>query len=151
MSRSHTVVALALALVFDLGLASGCKKKEEVVAPEDDTWVPDESNEPPSTYSTASSTMSEEERTTKAKELYTQAEEKAKAEDWASALPLYEQAYQLLPEKHGFALKVGDTATQLGDCAKANIYYQHFLNYADAKKYASDIKRVKKLVAAGCG
>ena len=146
LSRQHTSIVAALALA--LALAPGCKK-EETVAPEED-WTPDESDEPPSTYSTASSTMTEEERTEQAKQLYTQAEEKAGAKDWAAALPLYEQAYQLMPEKHGFALKVGDTATQLGDCPKATIYYQHFLNYADAKKYASDIKRVKKVVDAGC-
>lgn len=145
LSRPHTSVIVTLALA--LCLAPGCKKKE-TVQPEDDTWVPDESNEPPSTFS--NTTMSDEERTAKAKDLYTQAEEKAKAEDWAAALPLYEEAYQLMPEKHGFALKVGDTATKLGDCAKATIYYQHFLNYAEDDKYASDIKRVKKIVEAGC-
>lgn len=149
LSRPHgSVIALALALTFALGLAPGCKKNQETVEPEDDTWVPDESNEPPSMAAT--STMSEEERTAKAKELFTQAEEKAKAEDWASALPLYEQAYQLMPEKHGFALKVADTASKLGDCPKATIYYQHFVKYAEGDKYASDIKRVKKTLAAGC-
>jgi hypothetical protein len=143
--RSHVFVVVALASA--LALASGCKKKD-VVEPEDDTWVPDESNEP---AIAASATMSEEERTTQAKELYTQAEEKAKAEDWAGALPLYEQAYYYLPEKHGFALKVGDTATKLGDCTKATQYYEHFVKYASSDdKYTADIRRVKKLLAAGC-
>jgi tetratricopeptide (TPR) repeat protein len=142
-TRLLTTVIVAIALC-----SPGCKKKEETVEPEDDTWVPDESNEPP--IAIAPTNMSEEERTAQAKDLYTRAEAKAEAEDWAGALPLYEQAYQLMPEKHGFALKVGDTATKLGDCAKATIYYQHFLNYAEADKYKSDIKRVKKVVADGC-
>jgi tetratricopeptide (TPR) repeat protein len=144
VSRPHSsaIVTLALALC----LAPGCKKKE-TVQPEDDTWVPDESNEP---RIAASATMTEEERKSQAKDLYTLAEEKAAAEDWAAALPLYEEAYYLMPDKHGFALKVGDAAMKLGDCTKAMQYYDHFVKYADEDKYASDIRRVKKALAAGC-
>lgn len=134
-------------MALALCLAPGCKKKQETVEPEDDTWIPDESNEP---RIAAAATMSEEERTSKAKDLYTLAEDKAAAEDWAAALPLYEEAYYLMPEKHGFALKVGDTAMNLGDCAKALQYYEHFVKYAEGDKYASDIRRVKKKISAGC-
>jgi tetratricopeptide (TPR) repeat protein len=143
-SRAHTFAVFFV--VLSLAFAPGCKKKD-VAEPEDDTWVPDESNEPPSS---PVATMSEEERTEKAKELFTQAEEKAAAKDWANALLLYEQAYQLMPEKHGFALKVGTAAEQVGDCAKATQYYEHFVKYAEPDKYASDIRRVKKTLAAGC-
>jgi uncharacterized protein HemY len=129
-----------------LALGPGCKKKD-IAEPEDDTWVPDETNEP--TISPVA-TMTEEDRTEQAKALYLQAEEKAGAEDWAAALPLYEQAYQMMPGKHGFALKVGDAAQKVGDCAKANQYYDHFVKYAESDKYAADIRRAKKALAAGC-
>jgi tetratricopeptide (TPR) repeat protein len=137
---------LAAAVTLALGFAPGCKKKD-VVEPEDDTWVPDESNEP---QISPVVTMSEEDRTEQAKALYLQAEEKAGAEDWAGALPLYEQAYQMMPGKHGFALKVGDAAQKVGDCAKAMTYYEHFVKYAESDKYASDIRRAKKAISAGC-
>lgn len=142
LSRARiSVLAVAVTLV----LAPGCKKKD-VVEPEQD-WVPDESAEP---QISPVATMSEEERTEQAKALYMQAEEKAGAEDWVAALPLYEQAYQLMPGKHGFALKVGDAAQKVGDCAKAMTYYEHFTKYAESDKYASDIRRAKKALAAGC-
>jgi tetratricopeptide (TPR) repeat protein len=144
-SRVRTSV-IALTLIVAFGSASGCKKKD-VVEPEDDTWVPDESNEP---QISPVATKSEEERTEEAKELFKMAEELAATEDWAGALPLYEQAYQLMPGKHGLALKVGDAAMKVGDCPKAVQYYDHFAKYAESDKYASDIRRVKKVVAAGC-
>jgi thioredoxin-like negative regulator of GroEL len=144
-SRVRTSV-IAVAVTLALGLVPGCKKKD-VVEPEDDTWVPDESNEP---AISPVATKSEEERTAEAKELFTMAEDLAAKEDWAGALPLYEQAYQMLPGKHGFALKVGDAAQKVGDCAKAMTYYDHFVKYAESDKYAADIRRAKKAIAAGC-
>jgi hypothetical protein len=137
---------IAVAVILALGSAPGCKKKD-VAEPEDDTWVPDESNEP---QISPVATKTEEERTAEAKELFTMAEELADKEDWAGALPLYEQAYQLMPGKHGFALKVGDAAMKVGDCAKAMQYYDHFAKYAEPDKYGSDIRRAKKAVSTGC-
>jgi thioredoxin-like negative regulator of GroEL len=145
LSRVHTSV-IAVAVTLALGLVPGCKKKD-VAEPEDDTWVPDESTEP---AISPVATKSEEERTAEAKELFTMAEELAASEDWAGALPLYEQAYQMLPGKHGFALKVADAAQKVGDCAKSITYYEHFVKYAESDKYASDIRRAKKALAAGC-
>lgn len=139
-TKTALLVALALAL------APACKKKEETVEPEEE-WMPDESLEPEATPAAAGSDMSEEEKLEQAKGLYVEAEGKAGEGDWAAALPLYEQAYTLVPGKHGFALKVGTAAEQVGDCAKAISYYQHFLKYAEADKYADDIKRAKKAVA----
>jgi tetratricopeptide (TPR) repeat protein len=143
LSRARIFVT---ALTVTLALAPGCKKKD-VAEPEDDTWVPDETNEP---VISPVATMTEEDRTEQAKALYLQAEEKAGADDWAAALPLYEQAYQMMPGKHGFALKVGDAAEKVGDCEKAMTYYDHFVKYAESDKYASDIKRAKRALAAGC-
>jgi tetratricopeptide (TPR) repeat protein len=145
LSPARTSV-IAVTVTLALGFVPGCKKKD-VAEPEDDTWVPDESNEP---QISPVATKSEEERTEEAKELFKMAEELAASEDWAGALPLYEQAYQLMPGKHGFALKVGDAAQKVGDCAKAMQYYDHFVKYAETDKYASDIRRAKKALAAGC-
>lgn len=144
LSRAHTLVVTATVTLM-LALGPGCKKKD-VVEPEEE-WVPDESNEP---QISPVATKSEEERTAEAKELFKMAEELAASEDWAGALPLYEQAYQLMPGKHGFALKVGDAAQKVGDCAKAMQYYDHFVKYAESDKYASDIRRAKKALSAGC-
>jgi tetratricopeptide (TPR) repeat protein len=144
LSRARTPV-IAVTVVLALALAPGCKKKE-VVAPEED-WVPDETNEP---EISPVAVKSEEERTEEAKELYKMAEELAGTEDWAGALPLYEQAYQLMPGKHGFALKVGDAAMKVGDCPKALTYYDHFVKYAESDKYAADIRRAKKAISTGC-
>jgi tetratricopeptide (TPR) repeat protein len=135
---------LALLVALALVLAPACKKEEETVEPEEE-WMPDESLEPEP--APVGSEMSEEEKLDKAKGLYVEAEGKAAEGDWAAALPLYEQAYTLVPGKHGFALKVGTAAEQVGDCAKAITYYEHFLTYADADKYADDIKSAKKAVA----
>jgi tetratricopeptide (TPR) repeat protein len=134
-----------IATVLVVGV-SACKPKE-VVEPEKE-WVPDESLEPEQASADPAPQLSEEEKLEKAKGLYLEAEAKAKAEDWAGALPLYEEAYYLVPSKHGFALKVGVAAEKTGDCAKAIEYYEHFLKYAEADKYEDDIKSTKKSLDA---
>lgn len=143
--RISSIWLVAAALVSS---ASACKKNEETVEPEDDTWVPDESLEPAAPAADPYAGMSEDERKSKAKELYIEAEGKAGEGDWATAVGLYEQAYQLVPGKHGFALKVGVAAEKSGDCAKAITYYKHFLQYADGDKYEDDITSTKKSLAA---
>lgn len=142
---SMWTVAVVLSLC-----ATACKKNQETVQPEDDTWVPDESLEPEPTAAAPAPDpgLTEEQRETKAKELYIAAEGKAGEDDWAGALDLYEQAYQLVPGKHGFALKVGVAAEKVGDCEKAITYYEHFLKYAEADKYQDDIASTKKSLAA---
>jgi hypothetical protein len=126
----------------------GACKKDETVVPEDDTWVPDESLEPAAATPDPAPGLSEDERKAKAKDLYIAAEGKAGEGDWASAVGLYEQAYQLVPGKHGFALKVGISAEKAGDCGKAITYYEHFVKYAEADKYQDDIASAKKSLAA---
>ena len=72
----------------------------------------------------------------RARELYQQAEGLAAYEDFNAATPLYEQAYFLVPGKHGFAFKVGFAAyhSDPRDCEKADQYLRHFLKYADPNK-----------------
>lgn len=142
--RISSNVVMAAVLVLS---ASACKRNQEVVEPEKE-WTPDETQEPAQAPPDPAPGLSEEQRLDKAKSLYVEAEGKAKAEDWAGALPLYEQAYQLVPGKHGFALKVGVAAEKTGDCAKAIEYYKHFVTYAEPDKYGDDIANTKKSLAA---
>jgi hypothetical protein len=136
---------LVIATLLVLG-TSACKPKEEPVAP-DDTWVPDENQEPAAATPDPAPNLSEEEKAEKAKALYVEAEGKAAAEDWTAAVGLYEQAYHLVPAKHGFALKVALAADKTGDCAKAVTFFEHFVQYADPEKYADDLASSKKRLA----
>ena len=148
MKRLSGLLLVTAVLVASV---AGCKRNKDTDAPEDDTWVPDESLEPEAATPDPAPGMTEEEKQGKAKDLYIEAEGKAKEGDWAAALPLYEQAYQLVPGKHGFALKVGTAAEKTGDCGKAKTYYEHFVTYAEADKYKDDIASTKKALAKlGC-
>ncbi|NVB38541.1 hypothetical protein G6O69_11930 [Pseudenhygromyxa sp. WMMC2535] len=91
--------------------------------------------------------MSEEEKMEKAKELYIAAEGLAAEENWIAAVPLYEQAYQLVPGKHGFALKVGIAAYKIDDCDKAYDYLTHFVTYGDPEKYGDKIEEANGMLA----
>ena len=146
MHRPKWFIVVALTALVGV---TACKKNEETTKPEDDTWVPDEdleaANAPPP--KSAEPQLSEEERLEQAKGLYREAEAKAAEEDWVGALPLYEQAYQLVPGKHGFALKVGLAAEKAGDCAKATTYLQHFVTYATEDKYQDDRTQAEALLA----
>jgi len=90
----------------------------------------------------------------KAKSLYAQAEKLAKKKKWKDAVELYEQAYYLVPGKHGFAHKVGAAAFEAGDCEKALQYMLHFLTYAEGEQYedkraeARDV--LTKMLEKGC-
>ena len=66
-------------------------------------------------------------------------------EKWKEAELKYEQAYHLVPGKHGFAYKVGTSAHKAGDCERAKMYLDHFITYADAEKHADRLKSAKKL------
>jgi tetratricopeptide (TPR) repeat protein len=141
--RTSAQWMIAAALVSSV---LACKPKQ-TVEPEKE-WTPDETVEPEQASADVAPEMSEEEKLAKAKELYVEAEGKAKEGAWTDALGLYEQAYYLVPSKHGFALKVGVAAEKAGDCAKAITYYEHFLKYAETDKYADDIATTKKSLAA---
>jgi hypothetical protein len=80
--------------------------------------------------------LSDAEKEEKAKNLYMEAEALAKEDKWAEAVPLYEQAYYLVPGKHGFAHKVGIATWKIGDCNKAKEYLTHFVTYAEGDKFA---------------
>jgi hypothetical protein len=101
-----------------------------------------------------SENMTEEQKTERAKTLFADAEALAAQERWAEATPLYEEAYYLVPGKHGFAHKVGIAAWKSGDCNKADIYLKHFITYGDPEKQKDKIDEAKVILGeisvSGC-
>jgi hypothetical protein len=100
--------------------------------------------------------MSEEEKMEEAKKMYMQAEEHAGNGDMTSAAPLYEQAYYLVPGKHGFAYKVGIASygSTPRDCVKADEYLRHYIKYGDAAKHPDWMDEAKRILGeiavSGC-
>lgn len=98
--------------------------------------------------------LSEEEKAEKAKELYLQAEGLAAEGRWAESVPIYEEAYYLVPGKHGFAHKVGVAAWNAQDCNKANEYLKHYIKYGDEAKDADKFAEAKQILGeisvSGC-
>lgn len=98
--------------------------------------------------------LSEEEKIALAKDRYVAAEQLSGEGRWAEAVPLYEEAYYLVPGKHGFAHKVGVAAFNAGDCDKANSYLKHFLKYGDPEKHGDKIAEAKQILGeisvSGC-
>jgi hypothetical protein len=98
--------------------------------------------------------LTEEQKDEKAKELYMQAEGLAAEGKWVEAVPLYEEAYYLVPGKHGFAYKVGVAAWNARDCNKANEYLKHFIKYGDesknADKFAESKQILGEIAVSGC-
>ncbi|GEM_PF-2232109 len=101
-----------------------------------------------------SADLSEEEKLERAKQQYVAAEGLAAEGRWEEAVPLYEEAYYLVPGKHGFAHKVGVAAFNAGDCDKANSYLKHFLKYGDPEKHGDKIAEAKQILGevsvSGC-
>lgn len=150
-----------ITLVLATSLAAGCgkKKQEASVEPEAEGPPAPEEFAPPEEDPAETPTavdpyegMSDEEREAKAKELYVEAEGLAKSKDWENAELKYEEAYYLVPGKHGFAFKVGTAAFEAGHCQKAEQYLNHFKTYADPKKQAARLDEAKKILGktAGC-
>lgn len=90
--------------------------------------------------------LTEEEKNEKAKELYIQAEGLAAEGKWAESVPLYEEAYYLVPGKHGFAHKVGVAAWKVKNCDKAYEYLTHFVTYAEPEKNAEKLEEAKSIL-----
>jgi hypothetical protein len=92
--------------------------------------------------------LSEEEKAEKAKGLYVEAERLAKDGNWEAAVVLYEQAYYLVPGKHGFAHKVGIASWEVKNCDKAYEYLTHFVTYGAAEaKNADKIKEAQGILS----
>ncbi|MFO7561076.1 MAG: hypothetical protein R6X02_00415 [Enhygromyxa sp.] len=90
--------------------------------------------------------LSEAEKAEKAKHLYIEAEGLAAEDRWAEAVPLYEEAYYLVPGKHGFAHKVGIATWKIDDCDKTKEYLTHFVTYADPEKFEEKIAEAQAIL-----
>ncbi len=90
--------------------------------------------------------LTQEEKEAKAKGLYIEAEGLAAEDNWAEAVPLYEQAYYLVPGKHGFAYKVGIATWKIGNCDKTKEYLTHFVTYAEGEKYAEKLAEAQGIL-----
>jgi hypothetical protein len=92
--------------------------------------------------------LTEDQKADKAKGLYIEAERLAGDGNWEAAVVLYEQAYYLVPGKHGFAHKVGIAAWKVKNCDKAYEYLTHFVTYgASEPKNADKIKEAEGILA----
>jgi hypothetical protein len=92
--------------------------------------------------------LTEEQKAEKAKGLYVEAERLAGDGNWEAAVVLYEQAYYLVPGKHGFAHKVGIASWKVKNCDKAYEYLTHFVTYgASEPKNASKIEEANGILA----
>jgi hypothetical protein len=98
--------------------------------------------------------LTEDQKVELAKVKFAEAEELSKVGRWADSVPLYEEAYYLVPGKHGFAHKVGVAAFNAGDCNKANTYLKHFIQYGDPEKSADKFEEAKQILGeisvSGC-
>jgi hypothetical protein len=90
--------------------------------------------------------LSDAEKEEKAKNLFMKAEELAGQDRWSEAVPLYEEAYYLVPSKHGFAHKVGIATWKIGDCTKTKEYLTHFVTYAEGEKFAERIAEAQAIL-----
>jgi hypothetical protein len=137
-----------------LTLTAGCcpKTGAETVEPNPRVitdWVPDESLEiakvhevdPPEVDPYAD--LSEDERMDKARVLFEEAEALWDAQQWREAEIKYEEAYHLVPGKHGFAYKVAMAAIKADDCEKARVFLEHFIIYGDIDTQKSLIVAAK--------
>ncbi|KIG12015.1 hypothetical protein DB30_02133 [Enhygromyxa salina] len=98
--------------------------------------------------------LSEDEKLEHAKKLYAAAERLARRGKWAEAADSYEQAYYLVPGKHGFAYKIAAAAYEAGDCDRAQDYLLHFLTYGDNDKHLDELDEAQRMIeeidASGC-
>jgi len=153
-------LALSSALVLvSLTLIAGCcPKGSSTVAPDPESadtrggigdWV-DEPLDVAKTHEVDApavdpyADLSEEERVEKAEVLFHEAEALAKQEQWREAEEKYEEAYHLVPGKHGFAYKVAMAAVKAGDCEKARVFLEHFIIYSDIDRQKAMIIEAKR-------
>lgn len=148
----HGSVALAAALALLPALVPAHAMAQVPPAPSGEQTAPEAAAE---ANAAENASLTEEQKLEKAKGLYIAAEEAFQAGDYATATEKYEQAYYLVPGKHGFAYKVGLAAWNLGDCKKADDYFKHFVKYeTDYERKGEQIEEAKRVIGeiaiSGC-
>lgn len=99
--------------------------------------------------------LDDDARVERAKKFYIEAENFAEKKEWEEAIVRYEEAYRMVPEKHGFAYKVGVAAWAIRDCLLAKEYLEHLLSYgSDQDKLADKVAEAESIIAeiekSGC-
>jgi hypothetical protein len=150
-------VSVALLLTFcmpGIALAQVPPPPTGPVAPQPQPQPQPEAQPQPQPQPQPTGELSEDDKIELAKEKYMQAEGLANQGRWVEAVPFYEEAYYLVPGKHGFAHKVGVAAWKAGDCDKANSYLKHFLQYGDPEKQGDKFDEAKQILGeisvSGC-
>jgi tetratricopeptide (TPR) repeat protein len=97
-------------------------------------------------------TMSDQDKLKRAKALYGEGDAAFKAGDNATALAKFEEAYNTYaPSLHVFNINIGLAAFELGDCVKAKIAFQRFLDLVSehpARKQAQE--KLLEIERSGC-
>lgn len=97
-------------------------------------------------------TMSDADKTKRAKQLYGEGDAAFKGGDAATALAKFEEAYNVYaPGLHVFNINIGLAAHELGDCVKAKVAFQRFLDLVSehpARKQAQE--KLLEIERSGC-
>ncbi len=106
----------------------------------------------PSSPAADPSTMSDEEKLEAAKQLYGEGDAALQAEDPATALQKFEEAYNTYaPSMHLFNFNIGSAAYELGDCAKAKTAFQRFLDLVPDHPARGDAQeKLLEIERSGC-
>jgi MYXO-CTERM domain-containing protein len=98
--------------------------------------------------------LSKGQRDSRARELYTQGQNRELALDYLGAVGKYERAYMLLPENHAFSFRTAEAYWGGQRCNEAEPHYRDFLSKADPARFGDDITRAQqvlgRIAAHGC-
>src|SRR5688572_2211582 len=62
------------------------------------------------------------------------------------AVGLYEQAYELVPDRHGLAYKIGLTSYMHHYCGTAEEYLTHFVDNGQLLLYAKELEHAREIL-----
>lgn len=97
-------------------------------------------------------TMTDEERIDHAKRLYVEGDEAFMSGNYEVALTKFETAYRVyVPNLHQFTFNIAMAAFELGDCARAKLAYQRFVDLVpDHPARAEAQERLLEIERSGC-
>ncbi len=86
-----------------------------------------------------------------AKQQFAEAEELLAEGKYAEAVQKYETAYRYAPEFHALNYNIGVAAKQAGDCMKAKLAFQRFLDLVPEHEMRADAEeQLREIEASGC-
>ena len=97
-------------------------------------------------------TMTDDERMEYAKRLYVEGNDAFEMGTYDVALTKFETAYRVyVPSLHAFAFNIGIAALELGDCARAKIAFQRYLDLMpDGPAREDAMDRLIRIERSGC-